>query len=72
MKNRVFDSFVLLQKQDIIGNDLAHDMIGLVTYRNLLSHEYHGITEKTLFDLTKKADCIRQFVGVMQDRIRHT
>ncbi|MCX6691012.1 MAG: DUF86 domain-containing protein [Methanoregula sp.] len=65
------DIFVLLQKQGIIGNDLAHDMIGLVTYRNLLSHEYHGITGKTLFDLTKKVDCIRQFVDMMQDRIQH-
>ena len=64
--------FVLLQKNEIIGNDLAKEMIGLVTYRNLLSHEYHGITEETLFDLTKKIAGIRQFVGMMQDRIRHT
>jgi len=63
--------FVLLQKKGIIGNDLAHEMIGLVTYRNLLSHEYHGITEETLFDLTKKIPGIRQFVGMMQDRIQH-
>jgi len=46
-----------------------HEMIGLVTYRNLLSHEYPGITEETLFDLTKKIDCIRQFVTVMQEKI---
>jgi uncharacterized protein YutE (UPF0331/DUF86 family) len=66
------DIFVLLQKKGIIGHDLAREMMGLVTYRNLLSHEYHGITEETLFDLTKKTDCIRQFVAMMQDRIQQT
>jgi len=64
--------FVLLQKDGIIGKDLAHEMVGLVTYRNLLSHEYQGISEEILFTLTKKIPDIRQFVGVMQDRIQHT
>ena len=63
--------FVLLQKSGFIENDLAHEMVGLVTYRNLLSHEYHGISEETLFNLTKKIASIRQFVGMMQDRIQH-
>jgi len=63
--------FVLLRKNGIIENDLAHEMIGLVTYRNLLSHEYHGITEETLFNLTKKIARIRQFVGIMKDMIKH-
>jgi len=62
--------FVLLQKNGIIGHDLAHEMIGLVTYRNLLSHEYQGISEETLFNLTKNIVSIRQFVGMMQDRIQ--
>ena len=64
--------FVLLRKNGIIENDLAHEMIGLVTYRNLLSHEYHGITEETLFNLTKKIASIRQFVDIMKDMIQHT
>ena len=64
--------FVLLQKDGIIGKDLAHEMVGLVTYRNLLSHEYQGISGEILFTLTKKIPDIRQFVGVMQDRIQHT
>jgi uncharacterized protein YutE (UPF0331/DUF86 family) len=63
--------FVLLRKNGFIENDLAHEMIGLVTYRNLLSHEYHGISEETLFNLTKKIASIRQFVGMMQDTIQH-
>jgi uncharacterized protein YutE (UPF0331/DUF86 family) len=66
------DIFVLLRKNGFIGNDLAHEMVGLVTYRNLLSHEYQGISEEILFDLTGKIPLIRQFVGIMQDRIQHT
>ncbi|MFA4826246.1 MAG: HepT-like ribonuclease domain-containing protein [Methanoregula sp.] len=62
--------FVLLKNDEIIGSDLTHEMVGLVTYRNLLSHEYHGISEETLFSLTKKTGCIQQFVGVMQDMIQ--
>ena len=62
--------FVMLRKNGIIENDLAHEMIGLVTFRNLLSHEYHGISEETLFNLTKKIVSIRQFVGIMKDKIQ--
>ena len=62
--------FILLRKDGIIENDLAHDMIGMVTYRNLLSHEYHGISDETLFELTKKIPRIRQFVNQMQDMIQ--
>jgi uncharacterized protein YutE (UPF0331/DUF86 family) len=62
--------FVMLRKDGIIENDLAQDMIGLVTYRNLLSHEYHGISDETLFELTKKIPRIRQFVNLMQDMIQ--
>jgi len=63
--------FVLLRKNGFIEDDLAHEMIGLVTYRNLLSHEYHGISEETLFNLTKKIASIRQFVVIMKDMIQH-
>lgn len=45
-------------------------MIELVTYRNLLSHEYHGITEEQLFHLTKKITIIEKFVKLMQEKIR--
>jgi uncharacterized protein YutE (UPF0331/DUF86 family) len=58
--------FVLLQKNGLIDNDLAKTLIGLVTYRNLLSHEYHGITTEKLFDLTKKISVIREFAEQMQ------
>ena len=47
-------------------------MIGLVTYRNLLFHEYHGITEEQLFQLTKKIPVIKKFVNLMQEKIGNT
>jgi len=61
--------FVLLRKNGFIGHDLEKDMIELVTYRNLLSHEYHGITEENLFDLIKKLEKIKKFVELMQKKI---
>jgi uncharacterized protein YutE (UPF0331/DUF86 family) len=61
--------FVLLQKNGFIEPSLAKDMIKLVTYRNLLSHEYHGITEEQLFHLTKKITIIKKFVKLMQEKI---
>jgi uncharacterized protein YutE (UPF0331/DUF86 family) len=61
--------FVLLGKKDLIDHDLEKNMIELVTYRNLLSHEYHGITEENLFDLTKRIETIKKFVELMQKKI---
>jgi uncharacterized protein YutE (UPF0331/DUF86 family) len=46
-------------------------MTGMVTYRNLLSHEYHGITEEKLFTLVKNVGHIRTFVQKMQEYIRN-
>ena len=63
------DIFVILRKQGFIDDELASNMIGLVTYRNLLSHEYHGITENDLFLLKNRIPVIRQFVEVMQQTI---
>ena len=61
--------FVLLRKNKCMDTDLATSMIGLVTYRNLLSHEYHGITEEKLFTLIHQINTIRDFVDIMQKKI---
>jgi uncharacterized protein YutE (UPF0331/DUF86 family) len=45
-------------------------MIGMVTSRNLLSHEYHGITKEKLFSLIHQIATIREFVDVMQKKIQ--
>ena len=65
------DVFILLQKKGLVGNDLAKELIGLVTYRNLLSHEYHGITDEKLFRLIQKIPTIREFTDTMQDTIKN-
>jgi uncharacterized protein YutE (UPF0331/DUF86 family) len=62
--------FIQLQKKGIIKSELAKEMTGMVTYRNLLSHEYHGITEENLFTLVKNVGHIRAFVHQMQELIR--
>lgn len=64
------DVFILLQRNGLIGDELAKELIGLVTYRNLLSHEYHGITNEKLFSLVQKIPTIREFTYGMQDIIK--
>ena len=64
------DIFIQLQKGGLIGEELTGEMTGLVTYRNLLSHEYHGIDEKKLFSLTRKTGSVKEFVHVMQKIIQ--
>ena len=63
--------FMLLKKNGFISNNLSHDMIELVTYRNLLSHEYHGIDEEKLFILTTKITTIQDFVDLMLKKVRN-
>ncbi len=64
------DIFVLLEKNGLISTELGKEMKGLVTFRNLLSHEYHGINESKLFLLTKKVGTIREFVDLMKEIIQ--
>jgi len=63
--------FTLLRKNGFISDNRSHNMIELVTYRDLLSHEYHGIDEEKLFILTMKINTIQDFVDLMQKKIRN-
>jgi uncharacterized protein YutE (UPF0331/DUF86 family) len=62
--------FTLLWKNGFIDEDLSREMSRLVTYRNLLSHEYQGITEEQVFDLTKKVGVMKKFAKIMQEKIK--
>ncbi len=64
------DIFVILQKNGIIDEDCAKEMSRLVTYRNLLSHEYQQITREQVFELTRKAGTIKKFALLIQEKIR--
>ncbi len=43
-------------------------MSRLVTYRNLLSHEYQQITREQVFELTRKAGTIKKFAVLVQEK----
>jgi uncharacterized protein YutE (UPF0331/DUF86 family) len=63
------DIFVMLRDNGLISPDLQKTLSELVTTRNLLAHEYHGITPGDLFKATKNLDDINDFVQLMQKRI---
>lgn len=67
---RYREIFTRLRKKGMLSDTLAKEMTGMVTYRNLLSHEYHGIKEDNLFALVKNVGHIRTFVQTMQEYIR--
>lgn len=62
--------FILLENNGIIDEDLAKEMGRLVTYRNLLSHEYQGITREQVFELTRKVGTMKRFARILQKKIR--
>lgn len=61
--------FLVLERNGVIDPALARSMVNLVTYRNLLSHEYQGITTAKLFTLTTRTGTIEEFVRMMQKKI---
>lgn len=50
----------------MIEHDLAKKIAGLVFYRNLLSHEYHGIDQEKIFFLIGKVPDILLFTQTIQ------
>jgi uncharacterized protein YutE (UPF0331/DUF86 family) len=62
--------FLVLEKNGYIDPALARSMVSLVTYRNLLSHEYHGITTENLFTLITRIGTIEEFVKQVQKKIQ--
>lgn len=63
------DIFILLWKNGFIDEKCATEMGRLVTYRNLLSHEYQGITPEKVFELTKKVNTMKKFAQLMQEKV---
>lgn len=64
------DIFRLLGKNGFINNGLEKELSHLVFYRNLLSHEYYGLTEKDVFDVLKRINVVKQFVKKSKDIVR--
>jgi uncharacterized protein YutE (UPF0331/DUF86 family) len=66
------DIFQILQKNRVIDKDLGKKLSGLVSYRNLLAHEYHGITERDLFNVYARIDIVKVFVEKVRERVNPT
>jgi uncharacterized protein YutE (UPF0331/DUF86 family) len=58
--------FTILKKEHVIEPECAKKMSNLVFYRNLLSHEYHGIDEEQVFLLMGRVGDILIFVQTIQ------
>jgi len=58
--------FSLLEQEGIITHTLAHSMKHFVTSRNLLSHEYQGITPELLHAMIRDTDTIKAFVECLR------
>lgn len=64
------DIFTILEKEKVIEPGLANKMSGLVFYRNLLSHEYHGIDQEKVFLLMGRVSDILVFTHKIQQYLR--
>ena len=64
------DIFRLLGKNGFISRELEKELSHLVFYRNLLSHEYYDLTEKDVFDVSKRINIVKQFVEKSKDIIK--
>lgn len=62
--------FTLLEKEAVIDPVLANRISRLVFYRNLLSHEYHGIDGEKIFSLVCRIPDIREFETAIEHLIR--
>ena len=60
------DIFVILEKETVINHELSKKIAGLVLYRNLLSHEYHGIDPDKIFFLINRLTDILSFEETIQ------
>ena len=64
------ETFKLLARNGYIDATLMEKMSKLVSYRNLLAHEYYDVTKKDLFDLQKNIGMVRQFVDIVKDIVK--
>ncbi|MBC8521351.1 MAG: DUF86 domain-containing protein [Methanomicrobia archaeon] len=62
--------FRLLTRNEYIGKDIGEELSNLVFYRNLLSHEYYDLTEEDVFEVFKRIDIVKKFVGRIKEILR--
>ena len=62
--------FRLLVKNKLIDTNLGEGLSNLVFYRNLLSHEYYELTEKDVFDVSKRISIVKKFTRRTKELLR--
>ena len=60
------DVFYILGREKLIGRETERAMSNLVRYRNLLSHEYSGITADNIIEAMKEIGGIEMFLHDMK------
>jgi len=53
-----------------IISDIERYFRDLEFYRNLLSHEYYDLTEEDIFEVFKRIDIVKKFVGRIKKSLR--
>lgn len=61
--------FSLLEQEGIVTHTLAQSMKHFVTCRNLLSHEYQGITPDQLYAMIGETETIKSFVECLRSTV---
>lgn len=62
--------FGLLTKNKLIDKNMGAELSNLVSYRNLLSHEYYGLTEEDVFELFRRISIVKNFVERMKNVLK--
>jgi uncharacterized protein YutE (UPF0331/DUF86 family) len=50
--------FQILNRNGVISNEVAKQMEYLVSMRNVLAHEYFDVTEKSIYEISKKINSV--------------
>ena len=62
--------FGLLTKNKLTDKNMGAALSNLVSYRNLLSHEYYGLTEEDVFELFRRISIVKKFVERMKNVLK--
>ena len=62
--------FRLLTKNKLIDENMGVELSNLVSYRNLLSHEYYDLTENDVFELFRRISIVKKLVEIMKNVLK--
>lgn len=64
------EAFYILEENKIIKNDLREKMVGMVGFRNVVSHDYDKIDYEIVEEVLRSGlDDVEEFVGIIEDKI---